>query len=131
MVRRSLCPAEKMSIPFGIAAPLRSTCAPRFGYLARSINVLRFRSLALVSAFACVLAMVSVAQAAKPAASLLPATTKGYLSVPNVDELKKKFNESQLGQLAADPVMKPFIDDLKAQLKEKMSQSRVRLGLSM
>lgn len=67
--------------------------------------------------------------AAKPAASLLPSTTKAYVSVPDIDLLREHWSETQLGKLVADPVMKPFVEDLKRQLREKMSQTTVRLGI--
>ncbi len=69
--------------------------------------------------------------AAVPSDQLLPATTKGYLAVPNLDELTKKFDESQLGQLCNDPLMKPFADDLKRQLNEKLTDAGRSLGISI
>lgn len=69
--------------------------------------------------------------AAVPSDQLLPATTKGYLAVPNLDELTKKFDESQLGQLCNDPLMKPFADDLKRQLNQKLTDAGRSLGISI
>ena len=68
--------------------------------------------------------------AAKPSELLLPDTTKGYISVPNIDLLRKHWDETQLGKLVADPVMKPFIEDLRKQLRGKLSQADARLGIS-
>jgi len=85
--------------------------------------------LLLVSGF--VLTSAGVALAARPAAELLPATCKFFVSVPDVDELRKKWEETQLGHLARDPVMKPFADDLRRQLREKVSRTGVRLGLTL
>jgi hypothetical protein len=48
-----------------------------------------------------------------------------------VDELRTKWEETQLGHLAHDPVMKPFADDLRKQLREKVSRTGVRLGLTL
>ncbi len=62
---------------------------------------------------------------------LLPTTTKGYLSIPDTEELSKKFNESQLGQLCDDPLMKPFAEDLKRQLQGKFSDMGVKLGVTL
>ncbi|MEY4177953.1 MAG: hypothetical protein RLY70_1527 [Planctomycetota bacterium] len=80
-----------------------------------------------------VLAMLAAGQgwAAVPSDQLLPATTKGYLAVPNLEELTKKFDESQLGQLCNDPLMKPFADDLKRQLNEKLTDAGRSLGISI
>jgi hypothetical protein len=70
-------------------------------------------------------------QAAQPSQSLLPSTTKGYLSVPDVDLLLEKWNETQLGQMVDDPVMEPFIEDLKSQLQSKVGKTEVRLSIAM
>ena len=56
------------------------------------------------------------AAATTPSEELLPSTTKGYVSVPNVEALRAKWNETQLGQLVNDPVMKPSAMPLVAPL---------------
>jgi hypothetical protein len=61
---------------------------------------------------------------------LLPNTTKGYVSVANVDEFEAAFNKTQMGQLANDPAMKPFVDDLKRQLSEQWTKTHEKLGIS-
>ncbi len=68
--------------------------------------------------------------AVPPTEDLLPNTTKGYLSVANVDELTAAFNKTQLGILANDPAMKPFVDDLKRQLSEQWTKTHEKLGIS-
>ena len=68
-------------------------------------------------------------QAAKPGETLLPATTKGFLSIPDLDDFRAAFDRTQLGQLVQDPVMKPFVEDLQRQLKSKLNKTSVRLGL--
>ena len=87
--------------------------------------------------FCCWMLLVGVgflpiaASAAPPSEDLLPGTTKGYLSVPNVELLRTKWNETQLGQLINDPVMKPFVEDLRNQIKNKLSTNRIRLGITL
>ena len=78
-----------------------------------------------------VLCVSSVTGATPPSESLLPATTKGYLSVPDVETLRARWNATQLGHLVNDPVMKPFVEDLRDQIKDKLSATRVRLGLTL
>ena len=41
----------------------------------------------------------------------------------------QKFNETQLGELVNDPLMKPFIDDLKQQIGQKLEKAGKKLGL--
>ncbi len=76
------------------------------------------------------LAPLSGIRAATPSAKLLPDTTKGYLSVTDVDTLLEKWEETQLGQLMADPVMKPFAEDLQRQIRAKLQRAGVELGLT-
>ncbi|HEX5444294.1 MAG TPA: hypothetical protein VFW87_10715, partial [Pirellulales bacterium] len=71
------------------------------------------------------------AQAAPPSETLLPVSTTGYVSIPSVKNLLDTWRQTQLGRLLDDPMMKPFADDLRRQLKEKWSQSHARLGLSI
>lgn len=66
-----------------------------------------------------------------PTETLLPPTTKGYVSVPNVEALIAAFNKTQLGELIHDPIMEPFVEDLKGQLQAKFKQSGLRLGLQL
>ena len=75
------------------------------------------------------LGLASFALAAQPTESLLPATTKGYVSTHDIDEVRTKFNETQLGEMVADPVMKPFIDDLRKQIGAKLEKAGKRLGV--
>lgn len=65
-----------------------------------------------------------------PAEDLLPNTTKGFLAVPDVEKFEEAFNKTQIGQLANDPAMKPFVEDLKRQLREKWTQTHRKLGLT-
>ncbi len=88
----------------------------------------RFSRLLLALLLATV--FVSSAPAVIPPEQLLPETTRGYLSVPDIYRLQEDFNKTQLGQLLLDPVMKPFSDDLKRQLKEKWSDAHESLGLT-
>jgi hypothetical protein len=73
----------------------------------------------------------AIARAAPSTDTLLPQTTKGYLSVPDVEMLIEHWNETPLGQMLDDPAMRPFTDDLRRQIKEKWSKSHARLGISM
>ena len=69
--------------------------------------------------------------AAHPSDILLPNTTKAYVSVKDVDLLREKFETTQLGQLANDPVMKPFVEDLRKQIESKLGQTDIRLSIEL
>ncbi|MCA9170259.1 MAG: hypothetical protein KDB23_21425, partial [Planctomycetales bacterium] len=71
-----------------------------------------------------------IASAAPAADQVLPATTKGFVSFPNVAEFRERWQSTQLGQLAADPVMKPFAEDLQRQLRERFVESNFNVSLT-
>ena len=68
-------------------------------------------------------------KAAPPADQLLPNTTRGFVSVTNLDDLVKRFNLTQIGQLVNDPIIQPFAEDLKRQLGDRLNRTEVRLGI--
>lgn len=70
-----------------------------------------------------------MAFAAVPSELLLPATTKGFISTQDVDQVRAKFKATQLGDLVNDPLMKPFIDDLKTQIGAKLERAGKKLGV--
>ena len=73
----------------------------------------------------------AISRAAVPASeTLLPNTTKGFVSVASVDQMREAWNKTQLGQLSQDPLMKPFVEDLRRQLQEKWTQTHQKLGLT-
>jgi hypothetical protein len=91
--------------------------------------VVRFSS-ACFAVAVLVCAQVVSYGAVPPTEDLLPNTTKCYLSVANVERLTEAFDKTQLGQLANDPTMKPFVEDLKRQLREKWTQTHQKLGIT-
>ena len=70
------------------------------------------------------------ASAAVNSEQIFPDTTKGFLSVPDVNALRDSWNKTQYGQLLNDPLMKPFADDLRKQMQEKWLKTHERLGIS-
>lgn len=98
--------------------------------------IIRFMSLRM-NCRSCVLALVLsvlpqlAMAAATPADQLLPSSTKGAVLIPSWDKLETAFDATQIGQLLLDPVMKPFVDDLKIQLKSKGSQRLEKLGVTV
>lgn len=85
----------------------------------------------LLAVVSILLAIGAAAQAAPPSETLLPASTTGYVSIPSVKDLLDAWRQTQIGRLLDDPIMQPFAEDLRRQLKEKWSQSHARLGLSI
>lgn len=74
---------------------------------------------------------VQEAQAVTPAEQLLPITTKGYLSVPDIEALESAFETIGLGKIINDPAVEPFIEDLQKQVSERLSTTSGRLGVKL
>ena len=72
------------------------------------------------------LSVANLLIAAQPSAELLPGSTKGYLSIPDLDQLQAKWHETQLGQLVSDPTMEPFVEDLRRQISSRFDQAKTR-----
>lgn len=66
-----------------------------------------------------------------PAEKLFPETTRGFLSVRDVAELREHFEQTQIGQLVKDPALKPFIEDLRLQIRDRLAGSQEELGISL
>ncbi len=61
-----------------------------------------------------------------PSEQLLPPSTQAWVSIADLNQLSTDLKATQFGQLAEDPAMQTFIEDLKAQLESK----REGLGLT-
>ena len=58
-----------------------------------------------------------------PSEQLLPATTRGWVSIADYDAARAAFNRTQFGQLVKDESMKPFAETLKDQLTKRFNES--------
>ncbi|OHB78755.1 MAG: hypothetical protein A2W31_10695 [Planctomycetes bacterium RBG_16_64_10] len=74
---------------------------------------------------------VGPAVAVQPSDMLLPDTTRGYVSMPDMAALQVHWNATQLGQLMQDPAMEPFVADLGRQLRQKATRLHQTLGLTL
>lgn len=63
--------------------------------------------------------------------TLLPKTTVGFVAVADVEELTRRWETTQLGQLMKDPVMQPFAKDLRRQFEDRLSVAREKLGVTL
>ncbi len=82
---------------------------------------------------------VAVALAARPAWTaekaandrLLPPNTYLYVTVPNVGELKSRFEKSHTGQLLKDPKLQDFLEDLRKKFAEFGDEFQKSIGLKL
>ena len=78
-----------------------------------------FQAAYCFAAFCGAVLFAGAVQAAAPKSeNILPDTTKGYVSIGDVDALRDAFNRSQWGLLVKDPVLQDFVKDFQRQLKE-------------
>src|SRR5262245_46952269 len=95
-------------------------------------NDLQFnqRSLGRCLCFAALLLGISQAEAVPPSDTLLPKTTKGFLSVLKPAEFDERWQKTQFGQLYNDDLMQPFVEQLRKQFREKYDEIEKKLGVT-
>jgi len=82
-------------------------------------------------ALAGVLLAPATSRAADQAEKAFPASTFAYLKIENASKLREGFKASQIGQLLADPALKPLKQDVMAQLEEPAKQLKDKIGVSL
>ena len=85
--------------------------------------------------FHTILALLAIALAlpvlaVEPSENLLPNTTKGFVSTPNLDNAQTQLADTELGKMFSDPLMQPFVEDLDKQIRSRMAKAGVRLGVT-
>ena len=68
--------------------------------------------------------------AAPSAHDLLPASTKGFASVPDLEGARLRWNETQIGRLGNDPLMHEFITAFRTQIRQRLDETGEQLGLT-
>ena len=78
----------------------------------------------------CTVLFGQTAWGGRPSEDLLPDSTKFCILIPDLKELRDNFNKTQLGRMTNDPLMKPFVDDLRRQLQERIDEEGRSVGLT-
>lgn len=78
-----------------------------------------------------ILAALAGGASAQLSEAVLPNTTQGVVIVADGPQLAEQWQTTQLAKLLADPVMKPFEEDLLRQFEEEWTGARERLGLTL
>jgi hypothetical protein len=66
-----------------------------------------------------------------PSETIFPATTRLWVSTRDAPATRKAFESTQYGALVRDPVMKPFVDRFREQVRESGRQRMKKLGLTL
>lgn len=69
--------------------------------------------------------------AGPPSEEVFPSTTKAYVSIPSYKALRENFSNTCWGELCDDPAMKPFVDSMAGQLRGRLQDTGLRLGLKI
>ena len=69
--------------------------------------------------------------AVPPSDTLLPPTTKGYLSIPDIDAFESSFEKTQLAKFLDDPLMQPFFEDMRQQIEQRVVRSDNPLNIRL
>lgn len=68
---------------------------------------------------------------AEPPEKAFPDSTVFFLKFNNAAGLRESFTQSQLGQLWADPALKPFKEDLSSKLDDSSKELKNKVGVSI
>lgn len=88
----------------------------------------------LITTFAAAILVVlprTSVRAVTPSDQLMAPTTRGFVSIGDLQQLSDNFSATQFGQLVEDEAMQPFVQDMKRQLQRKLSSVRDKLGLEL
>jgi hypothetical protein len=77
------------------------------------------------------LPFASTAFASPPSEEVFPSGTKAYVSIPSYKALRENFSQTNWGELCDDPAMKPFVDSMAGQLRARLQDTGLRLGLKI
>lgn len=91
----------------------------------------RSSSFCALSTFVVALLSLAPAHAAVRSDTLMSPNTRGFASIADINTLAEHWRQTQLGQLVQDESMRPFVEDMKAQLERKISGVRDKLGLQI
>ncbi len=79
---------------------------------------------------AAIAASATAGRAAEPE-KMLPDSTLFFFKVRNVAELRQSFEKAGMGQLLADPAMKPLKDDFAAKMEQNNKVVQAKLGMTI
>ena len=94
------------------------------------LTIFSFARRAAAFSIALQILMVASAAAVPPSDTLLPKSTKGYISVARAKEFDDRWNKTQIGRMFNDDVMKAFVEDFKKQIREDFGAIERKLGLT-
>ncbi len=96
-----------------------------------TVNLLPVRWIACLACAASMIAASASGAGLAPSETIFPDTTLAWLSVPDPEEFRARFDRSPYGRLIADPAMKAFVDGLKEQISHNGKQRLAKLGLTL
>ncbi len=91
-----------------------------------------FQSLLRLSLVSLLLLSVARASSARePLERFLPPTTKAFVAVTDIDRALARWEKTQLGQLMAEPMMQPFVEEMRTRFQGDVLALNDRLGVQI
>src|SRR4051812_7245701 len=75
--------------------------------------------------------LAAPSSAAAPSEKSLPSSTFAFFKVNNAADLRQAFGQSQMGQLLADPAMKPLKEDFTSKLADTNAKLKDKIGVTL
>lgn len=75
--------------------------------------------------------LTASAVAAPSAASIVPASTVGFVSIENTPDFLNRWDRTQIGRLSQDPTMRPFIEQIERRINGQFGGVEQRLGVTL
>lgn len=66
-----------------------------------------------------------------PSERIFPATTRAWVSAPDMTGLQDRFDRSPYGRLLADPAMEPFVKHVRAEIRSSGKRRLAKLELTL
>lgn len=94
------------------------------------LNIMVRLSLRALCALSALLTSVGVANAdTKPAYQLIPGNAQAVVWIPDGDELAERWSRTQLAKLAEDPAVRPFFEDQRQAIEDRLIEAGWRLNV--
>lgn len=89
------------------------------------------RSFVAATCLATLCAALPSVAAAKPADQILTADAVAFFSVADPEDLQARWERTQVGIFTKDPVLQPFVKQMKGNLVERFGNIEQRLGMTL
>lgn len=120
-----------MSDPIAARHRSLSRAYPHFQEISVQLRFIALPFLLICSLFASALASAQDDTTLVKSETLLPGSTRAWVSVPDIKVLRAHIDSSQFGQLIKEPSLKPFIENAQSQMGKWLKERNVNFDVRM